>query len=232
MRETGAEIPFTWDLVKDIWRGSSYILLECFRPRQKPLQKISFAQKPPRAWYLIWGALRQAGLRSDPKAQICLHFSDKTYVPGTDLDDRFHINGHCTDISKSKVAEVFESVFGYGLAIDPASTSGPYLEKGEENGIHDATIETEQKTPEAGRVYQKLLDNRTDNGTVLDYRSPTVFGRIPLIFLKERPLDQRFDNLNTRVRIAKPEDCFSFEELEKIKQFCDAMHLDLSLIHI
>ena len=226
VRETGAEIPFSWNLVSDIWRGGSYIIIEYFRPRPKKQFGISFAQKAPRGWYLIWGALRQAGLRSDSVAPICLHFSDTTIMADSKLDDRLHINGRCLDISKSHVAKTFERIFGYSLALDPSTANEPYLEKGEENGIHDATIEVEPKPAEPGRVYQRLIDNRTEDSTVLDYRAPTVFGHIPLIFLKERPIDQRFDNLNTRVRMAKPEDCFSKDELEKIKSFCIAMQLD------
>ncbi len=226
VRETGAEIPFSLDLIRDIWRGGLYITIESLRPRPKKLSGISFAQKAPRGWYLLWGALRQAGLRAEQSAPICLHFSDTTIMAETGLDDRLHINGRCLDISKSYVAKTFETIFGYSLALDPATATEPYLEKGEENGVHDATIESEPKPAEPGRVYQRLIDNSTSDGTVLDYRSPTVFGHIPLIFLKERPIDQRFDNLNTRVRLAKPEDCFSLDEREKIKLFCDAMQLD------
>jgi len=61
---------------------------------------------------------------------------------------------------------------------------------------------------------------------VLDYRCPTVFGDIPLVFLKERPIGKRFDNLNTRVRMAEAKACFNDEELAQIKEFCAAMDLD------
>ena len=46
------------------------------------------------------------------------------------------------------------------------------------------------------------------------------------MFLKERPVDQRFENLNTRVRLTTAADCFSPDELAKIKAFCRAMRLD------
>jgi len=136
------------------------------------------------------------------------------------------VNGPCTDISKSPVAQVFQSVFGYSLSLDPSQTRGPYLEKGEDNGIHDAKIRDTPTDPKPGRVYQKLIDNRTSDGTVLDYRCPTVFGDIPLVFLKERPVGKRFANMNSRVRLTSPAACFSAEELSLIKRFCRTMHLD------
>jgi len=226
VRETGAEIRFSRDLAWDVWRGGLYIIAESLRPRAEKLSGLSFALTKPRPWYLIWGALRQAGLRGATEAPIVLHFSDRTRLDAAALDNRMHINGTCGDISKSHVAKTFERIFGYSLSIDPEAAKGSYLEKGEENGVHDATIETRPKPAAAGRVYQRLIDNRTQDGTVLDYRCPTVFGEVPLVFLKERPIDQRFANLNTRVRITTADTCFSEEEIEQISTFCAAMGLD------
>lgn len=228
-RETGAEIAFSRDLAWDVLRGGHYIVREVFRRRPDPLPLyIDYAPHPPRPWYLLWGSLRQAGVRPIPPgetANFTVHFADKTLVD-TRVPTGKTLNGRCTDISKSHVAETFAAVFGYDLSIDPESATSPYLEKGEENGVHDAEIRHAPTPKIRGRVYQKLLDNSTADGTVLDLRCPTVFGDIPLIYLKERPIDQRFDNLNTRVRLAAPEDVFSPEELTQIKSFCAAMHLD------
>jgi len=227
VRETGAEIKFTPGLIWDVWRGGSYILREILRRPADTLPiSVCYEPRAPRPWYLLWGPLRQAGLtRRKGAPQLTIQFSDQTYTDVL-ITDHKTINGRCTDISKTHVAQVFESVFGYNLSIDPSQTTGRYLEKGEENGIHDGQIREAPMDAKAGRVYQKLIDNRTKDGTVLDYRCPTVFGDIPLIFLKERPIDQRFANLNTRVRIADPAGCFSPEERAQIKAFCAAMHLD------
>jgi hypothetical protein len=235
VRETGAQIAFTRDLVWDVWRGSYYILREALRRRPAPLPlKIAYAPKPPRPWYLLWGALRQAGVPATPHsptphspetAALTIHFFDQTLMDNSPPTGRT-LNGHCTDISKSHVAKMFAATFGYELSLDPSTAEGPYLEKGEENGVHDAQIRESPTPPITGRVYQKLLDNKTADGTVLDLRCPTVFGTIPVLFLKERPVDKRFANLNTRVRLARPEDYFSEEELSDIKAFCAAMHLD------
>ena len=65
VRETGAEIAFSKDLAWDVWRGLYYIFRETLRRRPAPLPlKIACEPKPPRAWYLLWGALRQAGVQS------------------------------------------------------------------------------------------------------------------------------------------------------------------------
>lgn len=227
VRETGAEIKFTPSLLWDIWRGGSYILCEALRRPADTLPiSVGYEPRPPRPWYLLWGTLRQAGLTQvTGEPQLTIQFSDQTFTDAL-ITDHETLNGACTDISKSHVAQVFESIFGYKLTIDPSQATMPYLEKGEENGIHDGQIHDRPTDAKAGRVYQKLIDNRTKDGTVLDYRCPTVFGDISLIFLKERPIDQRFANLNTHVRIADPADCFSTEERAKIKAFCHAMHLD------
>lgn len=227
VRETGAEIAFTPSLLWDVWRGGSYICREALRRPGDALPiSVRYEPRAPRPWYLLWGTLRQAGLRRrDGKPKLTIQFSDRTFTDAV-ITDHETINGACTDISKSHVAQVFESVFGYNLSIDPSQATGRYLEKGEENGIHDGQIHESPMQAKAGRVYQKLIDNRTEDGTVLDYRCPTVFGDIPLIFLKERPIDQRFANLNTGVRIADPADCFTSEERAQIRAFCAAMHLD------
>jgi len=227
VRETGAEIAFNPALACDVWRGGYYIFREALRrPASEVPFKVAYEPRAPRPWYLLWGALRQAGLTQTAEpADITVHFSDLTEIDAAPPAG-MTLNGACTDISKSHVAQTFQTVFGYGLSLDPNNTDGPYLEKGEENGVHDAQIHHAPTRAEPGRVYQKLIDNRTKDGTVLDYRCPSVFGGIPLVFLKERPVDQRFANLNTRVRIAAPETCFSTEELSQIRAFCGAMHLD------
>lgn len=227
VRETGAEIPFSPALALDVWRGGYYTVRELLR-RPAPELPITLAYSPraPRPWYLLWGALRQAGLtRTDGPADLTVYFSDRIYgEPAAPTE--ITINGQCTDISKSHVAKTFEAVFGYSLSIDPAEATMPFLEKGEENGIHDARIHHAPRAAEPGRVYQKLIDNRTANGTVLDYRCPSIFGALPLVYLKERPVDKRFANFNSRIRLGTPSDYFNAEELAKIKTFCDAMNLD------
>jgi len=226
IKETGADIAFSRDLFWDVTRGLHYIIREALRRPAPPLAlKVTYAPRAPRPWYLLWGALRQAGIQSGTPADLTIHFSDQTYVK-LPFTEQPNINGRCQDISKTHVAETFETIFGYSLTIDPTEATEPFLEKGELNGTHDGRIVEHPMTPQANHVYQKLIDNRTQDGTVLDYRCPTVFGEIPLVFLKERPINQRFANMNSRVRLAEPSACFSPEEIRKISAFCAAMNLD------
>jgi len=141
VRETGAEIAFTPSLLWDVLRGGSYIFREALRrPAAELPISVCYETRAPRPWYLLWGTLRQAGLtRRTGEPQLTIQFSDRTFTNKL-ITDRETINGACTDISKSHVAQVFESVFGYNLSIDPSQTTGRYLEKGEENGIHDGQI--------------------------------------------------------------------------------------------
>lgn len=223
VRETGAYIPFNLALAYDVWRGGLYIVAEALRPRA-PRAPIAARVTPrwPRPWYLIWGTLRQANLRASEAPQAELTFSDQTYIdhPQTGL------NSACTDISKSYVADIFEAVFGYALRVDPKHYDGSFVVKSELNGAHDGRIAEHPEHPQDGWVYQRLIDNRTDHGTVADFRCPTVFGQIPLIFIKERPEAKRFANLNTHVTLTTAEAHFTLEEKQNITRFCEKMGLD------
>jgi len=128
VRETGAEIAFNPALAWDVWRGGHYIVREALRrPAPQIPLRISYAPRAPRPWYLLWGALRQAGLtRKTGDPGITLHFSDLTHTESASVAERT-INGRCTDISKSHVAQVFQSVFWFILSLDPSPTPGPYL---------------------------------------------------------------------------------------------------------
>src|SRR5205814_10355129 len=84
------------------------------------------------------------------------------------------INVRATDISKQRVAEVYERVFGYAMKVDPRSGSGPILRKSDQNARHDGTIVTAPVEPEPGYVYQRLINNRVD-GLYEDIRLP-IFG--------------------------------------------------------
>jgi len=52
-------------------------------------------------------------------------------------------------------------IFGYDLSLDPSTAEGAYLEKGEENGVHDAQIRN-------GPTTAVIVDvNKTDMGPPL-----------------------------------------------------------------
>nr|MCU0883131.1 hypothetical protein [Hyphomonadaceae bacterium] len=196
------------------------------RPRHGPV--IRFLPDVARPWYLIWPVLKLAGgrvARGDERADVTLHFSDEPVaspVPGI----AGVWNNAATDISKSRVARVFEEVFGYALALDPVTGSGAAVEKGEGNGIHDGRIVTLPIQGVAGKVYQKLIDARADDGLVEDLRTPTVGGKPVCVFIKRRPAEHRFSNDNLACPLKTVDEVFSAEEQALITLFCHRMGLD------
>lgn len=240
-RKTGALVSYKPDNVIAIGRGfANYLTTQSMRLGTKftparPL-RIAFTPDQPRPWYLIWSVLHAAGGRivANPQnADAIFYFEDVTEradnpvmaLPKTTHGIR-QINCDCIDVSKSTVARVFEEVFGYPLGVDPAVWNGPAVEKSERNGAHDGRIINCPAEPKPGMVYERVIDN-TDNGRfVEDLRTPTQGGEIALVYIKQRAINDRFANTNDRVVLRRPEQVFSVEEREKLKQFCQKIHLD------
>lgn len=230
VRETGTYVPFNKSLIQDIRLWWDYYRAEKKAPiiTQKPVRHVACHPRPVQPHYLLWGAMRQAALLpvSDvEQADLHVYFHDQTYLQES-ASAPAGLNRDCIDISKGKVAAVFKEVFGYHLDIDPLTAETPFICKSQINGRHDGYVATENCEPEAGWVYQKLVETETIQGTVLDLRTVTIFGKIPLIYLKERPVEDRFKNMNSRCRLAKPEDHLSPREQTLISQFCQKMRLD------
>lgn len=238
-KETGANIRFSRVLFYDIYRWAIYTAVEKARNigRRRRIIVISYPNTI-RPWYLLWAIITRADGKiiaqsTGKTGPIGIQFLDHTQtIP---LQSGAHIktiNFDCTDISKSKVNQVFKDVFGYNISVDPKKHHGPMVAKSDENGTHDGQIVNGPENPRKGLVYQKVIDNRSEGNHVADFRCPTLFGQPLLVFIKERPVGKRFDNLNTKCRIAAPETLFSPGELEKISQFCQKMRLDFGGIDI
>ena len=234
VKTTDVTVPITWAYTKDTIKWFSFFVLHKIRCAFKRKRfAVHSVPAKPRAWYLLWAVGHAAGVdftASAKKADAILYFEDQTTQSETtplDLDaaSKPAINQRCTDISKSKVASTFKAVFGYDLSVDPQSYDGPMVVKSEINGAHDGYIATGPLTPKPGWVYQKLIDNSND-GFVDDIRCPSVNGDIPLIYIKRRPVDQRFENLNTSCTLHKTKNLLSAAEREQLKTFARAMHLD------
>ena len=146
------------------------------------------------------------------------------------------INGASLDISKHAVNQAFAETFGYPLGINPLEFYGKILEKSDRNATHDGRILDGPLRPEeirAGRVYQKAIDNTsTMDGLFLEYRLPIIGGVTSLVFLKYRPLENRFGIINTITKMEKVETVFSPSELEKINLMMAKMGLDCGELDI
>lgn len=232
VRETGAYIPFNFSLIKDVIIGMNFIcglqLTTLFLPKS---WRIYFLPHPPRAWYLLWAVLKRAGIRivlSHHKADIAFYFDDNTQSapPALLHTPLCAFNFECRDISKTHVGEVFEKVFGYNLNVDPEHYTGLMTVKSEKNGAHDGYIVEGPCPRQKDKAYQKLIDNSHDHDHVYDIRCPTIFGDIPIIYIKIRPKKQRFANMNTQTLLKNTENYLTREERDNIALFCRKMNLD------
>jgi len=194
----------------------------------RPGPVVWFAPDLPRPWYLVWAAAAWSGVRivrNPAKAHAAFYFDDSTRGVAPYAPHARRINFGCVDISKSRVARAFQETFGYPLAVDPRRHRGLAVEKGEANGAHDGAVIRCPTLRRPGRAYQLLIDN-VENGEAVDLRTPFVGGRPIVVFIKRRPVDQRFANLNTSIRLASPEEVFSAAEIETLSRFAQAMRLD------
>jgi hypothetical protein len=141
------------------------------------------------------------------------------------------INVGAADISKRRVAEVYERVFGYALKVDPRRCSGPILRKSDNNARHDGTIITAPVEPEPGYVYQRLINNTVD-GLYENIRVP-VFGSIVAYCLLQRCAPKhRFTLEQGNARLVEVDRVFTPDELALLRLFCREMGLDYGEIDV
>ncbi len=141
-------------------------------------------------------------------------------------------NTRCTDISKRHIAAVFTEIFGEVLAINPATFSGAVVCKSNRNAAHDGlvtTAPTQEMDPE--KVYQRLIDN-ADGDEVVDYRVPVMLDRMPLVYVKRRPISSRFSNKNASVTLTTPEALFTAEEQAKLLAYCRGIGMEYGEIDV
>lgn len=231
--QTGARIRLDRALLRDVLTWSTYYLPlrlnAAARRLFNPGPRLLFVPQPPPPWYLIWNASAWIGARKAQCAEdadAIVYFEDATWGGGAASAAALPcINGSCTDVSKSRVARVFEEVFGYALLIDPETHIGLAVEKSELNGAHDGRVIECPSARRIGRVYQRLVETG-DCDFVEDLRTPCVGGKPITVFVKRRPKTHRFANYNTSVRLAEPGMLFSAAELIQIKAFAREMKLD------
>jgi len=243
-KETGAQIPLNRDFLSDAVRIGSFVwLINALRATRlvkgrEPRARISFFPKKPRSYYAIWPVCQMADVQivDDPaEADIHFYFEDREFLltarPAPSTRPAFNIG--CFDIRKSVVARCFHDVFGYSLALDPTSWTGPAVEKSEANGRHDGRIiQCPVPEPQAGQVYQRLIDNTFDGKTFIDIRTPVVGGKIPFVYLKYRLRQARFSNENDRVDLTAPDSVLSRTEQAQIADFAHTMRLDFGGLDI
>lgn len=138
------------------------------------------------------------------------------------------LNLGCTDISKTHVNTVFAATFGRDLGLDPTRHIGPAVCKSDENAVHDGEIvDCPIRAPAPGAAYQRLIDNRTGDGRVVDIRVAIVDGTIPVTYHRYRPEDRRFRSGNERAELVESTEVLTAGETRQLLAFARAMGLDL-----
>jgi hypothetical protein len=140
------------------------------------------------------------------------------------------VNAGSLDISKHAVGRAFAEIFSYPLEVNPLEFQGQIVEKSDRNACHDGRVlagPLAAANLRPGRVYQKAINNvLPEKGLVLDHRVPILGGTIPLAYLKYRPLETRFANVNSLVELKTPEAVFSKAELEMMVLLAKKMGVD------
>jgi hypothetical protein len=176
--------------------------------------------------YLLWKIAKLLRVRFAQSAELAVQHVDATVV-----EPCVGLNGRCVDISKSFVADAFARVFGYDLAVDPATHVGPMVEKGEGNAAHDGRVVEGPIIRQPGRVYQKLIDT-TDNGDVVDLRVGVIGEEIPYVYIKRRPELIRFSNTTHSVVVRDVDAVFDSSEQLNLTRFAWEVGLDFGELDV
>jgi hypothetical protein len=141
-------------------------------------------------------------------------------------------NAACTDISKVKVSECHVDVFGRSLIVDPMNYCGPMVCKSNRNAAHDGVVvQGPLSAAEEGRTYSHLVNN-IDRDEAIDYRVPVFRDAIPLVYVKRRPLVDRFANKNSSVELHTPSSLFSATEMAQITKFALRIGMDFGELDV
>ncbi|MDR4495758.1 MAG: hypothetical protein R3B74_15355 [Nitrospirales bacterium] len=215
-------------------------------------KKILFLPEPPKPLFVIYKILLFLGYRITNDTSHKVHmglkwlnaFDGSPFLPDVPLFRKLGqspsgipiVNMHCHDVSKRQVSAVFEKIFGYSVSIDPRTYRGKCVMKSNWNGLHVGQIlECPTAIPNSEFVYEKLINNETDNGLVQDIRVPIFKSIIPFVYIKQRAIDDRLvDRKHTakNVKVSEVAEYLSDKEIQKIVQFCEALGLDYGEIDV
>lgn len=193
----------------------------------------------PTRWHVLWLISAYLGVRitvEPEQTQIgCVH-DDHTWVEPPRSNARWPkivLNARCLDISKRRVAELHQEVFGYHCNVDPTTYVGLMVKKSNINGIHDGEIISGPIDEEKeGYVYQYLIDNRISEYAVADYRLSVIDGTFPFAVIKRRPISVRFQGPQSSFEIVDASTLFSKDELTKISEIAGRIGLDFGEIDV
>jgi hypothetical protein len=108
------------------------------------------------------------------------------------------------------------------------------LQKSNDNAQHDGTVVTcPVDELEPGKVYQKLIDNRTEDSLFLDYRTTIVGESIPYVVRKYWRDDMpKMPGTIVRAVATDPREVFSADEMANILGFAREIGMDFGELDI
>lgn len=137
------------------------------------------------------------------------------------------VNLHSRDISKVFIDEAFMKVFGYSAMVDPLTFRGRIVKKSDINARHDGMIlEAPVEKPDKECVYQLLIDNSDTEDRVMDIRVPVVGTVLPFVYLKYRPVTERFRNITLQTEIRPAGEVLTAGEIALLNAYCRELKLD------
>lgn len=149
------------------------------------------------------------------------------------LDNQCIINNKSIDISKKYVDQVHQSVFGYSTIVNPKEHKGKMVQKSDVNAKHDGElINGPISNLKKDAIYQILVDNAVADDMIMDIRVPYIGEVTPFVYLKYRPIDERFKNTTVKTERRKTKDVLSSEEIDLIASFCKESDLDFGELDV
>jgi len=160
------------------------------------------------------------------------------------------INGSLLNIRKDHIDDVFTSVFGYSLRLDPTKHMGMCIEKSTQNAIHRGrfiqcpirkqdidrrTYPSKSGEPHV-RMYVKMIDTRIDTETIRDFRISVMGGSVVALFEKHLGNGSFFHPYKENKFEVYPFDSmdpyFTRDEIRKTHFFINDMGIDFAEIDI
>lgn len=139
------------------------------------------------------------------------------------------INYSFKDNSKSFIDKAHFKVFGRSVCVTEYEAEKNYVIKSEANAAHDGVtaLGSDIKNIDlSGKTVQRIINNRSSSDMVCDIRVPVIGSSIPLVYLKYRPLSNRFSNTNATSVISMTSNILTPEEQKQILSFCSEINLE------
>lgn len=199
--------------------------------------KIYFYPRKPDVRHSIWricDILDIGFAKSHGEAEIGFLGDGSTIcTPPPKFDGIRFLNSNCLNISKSYVDKCFYDAFGYSLSVDPQHGIGPCVRKSEKNYTHDGVI-LQRPIPlrEPNMVYNILVNNSCGPTLIEDLRVVVIGKRIPLVFVRRRPIAERFSDDDVYVCPTAATEVFDLSEIHSLIRFCEMIGMDFGELDV